>query len=763
MADNRAVWGIDIGQAGLKAIKLKYAESAGQAMAVAFDYVPHPKILSQPDAIPEELIPQALETFLSRNEIDGDLISISVPGKASLARFVSLPPVESSKVAEIVKFEAKQQIPFPLDEVIWDWQPLGEADEASGFMIDAEVGLFAMKRSEVLKQLQPFTERKVEVELIQTAPVALYNALLYDELGFRPDGAAPESDDYYVVLDMGCDDTTLVITNGEKIWIRTVNIGGNHFTRALVKEMKLSFAKAEHLKCNATKAPDPKAVFQALRPVFNDYVAEIKRSIGFFTGVNRQANITKVFGLGNGFKLAGLQKYLQHNLDYEVDRPEAFKGLAGDAVLNSPLFQENLLSFPVAYGLAVQTLGAGRLTTTLLPPEIALDRKIRRKKPWAVAAAAVLLAGFSTSMALNARAYDRVKPGPDGIWDDAEKQAADYGSLVGTKTSAYESQVGRFNAAKDTTKTLVEGRRDLKWLELFNAINAALPRDDAGADGLSITERRALNITSVTAQHVDDVGSWFTESVTENAKSFMPPGLIETPPSGEGYIITITGKSWHNDPNNYRLTRELYVMSTLVQNLREWQIERGGRTYDVRRLGVSHPVLASQKNATIMYTPPAGTQTDTTESRFADRARTGPNRTEQDGAEKLAETQFRVEFAWTPTPIEERAETDPNATIEDEVQLDENATLESDEPVGNPAAGGGAPGGGAAGAVAPGTDASSSGAPGSGDSAAGAGAGGGAPGGGPPAAAGGDNPDAANGGAAAPAGGGAPGGTPAGG
>ena len=77
----------------------------------------------------------------------------------------------------------------------------------------------------------------------------------------------------------------------------TVPIGGNHFTRALVKDMKLTFAKAEHLKCNATKSPDPKAVFQAMRPVFNDYVAEIQRSIGYFSSVNRSAKITKVVRL----------------------------------------------------------------------------------------------------------------------------------------------------------------------------------------------------------------------------------------------------------------------------------------------------------------------------------------------------------------------------------------------------------------------------------------------------------------------------------
>ncbi len=376
----RAVWGIDIGQYALKALKLRYLEGANQCAAVAFDYVPFPKILSQPDAIPDELIPEAIETFLSRNEIKDDLIAISVPGHASLTRFIQLPPVESGKVAEIVKYEARQQIPFALEEVIWDYQRLGSGVEESGYLLDAEVGLFAMKRDQVMQHLRPFQNAKLEVELIQIAPLGLYNMLCYDELGMRPGDPSPNPDEYTILLDMGCDNTTLLVSNGEKIWIRNVPLGGNHFTRALTKEMKLSFAKAEHLKCNATKSPDPRAVFQALRPVFNDYVAEIQRSIGFFSSVNRTAKIAKVIGLGNGFKLAGLQKFLQQNLQYEVERPDTFKALAGDAVLNSPLFADNILSFAVPYGLALQTLGLTTIQTTLLPQEIATERTIRRDR-----------------------------------------------------------------------------------------------------------------------------------------------------------------------------------------------------------------------------------------------------------------------------------------------------------------------------------------------------------------------------------------------
>src|SRR5205807_4217882 len=94
-----------------------------------------------------------------------------------------------------------------------------------------------------------------------------------------------------VLLDIGADNTDLIITDGTRIWQRNVPIGGNHFTRGLTKELKLTFAKAEHLKRNATKAPDPRAVFTAMRGIFNDFSSEVNRSIGFYSSVNRTAKI----------------------------------------------------------------------------------------------------------------------------------------------------------------------------------------------------------------------------------------------------------------------------------------------------------------------------------------------------------------------------------------------------------------------------------------------------------------------------------------
>src|SRR5437660_5533589 len=210
------VWGIDLGQCALKALRLENID--GQVTATAFDYVEHPKILSQPDADPDQLIREALEKFLSRNSLRGDQVAISIPGQSGLARFVKLPPVEEKKIADIVRFEAKQQIPFNLDEVVWDYQKLGSGEVIDGLALDTEIGLFAMKRDMVNKYLQHFKDVGVDVHVVQMAPLALCNYVAYDLL--KQDAGA-EGDDSakgsaIVALDIGTDASNLVITDGAR-------------------------------------------------------------------------------------------------------------------------------------------------------------------------------------------------------------------------------------------------------------------------------------------------------------------------------------------------------------------------------------------------------------------------------------------------------------------------------------------------------------------------------------------------------------------
>jgi type IV pilus assembly protein PilM len=503
MAKPTGVWGIDLGQCALKAIRLELID--GRPTATAFDVIEHPKILSQPDADPDVLIRESLEKFFERNKITTDQIAISISGQSGLARFVKLPPVEEKKIPEIVKFEAKQQIPFPLDEVVWAYQKIAGGEKVGAFTMDTEIGMFAMKRDIISRQLGHYQAVNAEVHYVQMTALALCNFATYEVLQKGgPDEQAlaaaaaenPAQDDTppgkkrcAVVLDIGTDSSNLIITDGAKIiWQRPVPLGGNNFTRALTKELKITFAKAEHLKRNAAKSPELATILKALRPVLTDFVGEVQRSLGYFTNTHRDAHVSYMVGLGSAFKLPGLQKYLSEKLSLEVRKPARMERLAGDAVLNDPNFLDNILTFPVAYGLALQGLTSlsgenyARLTTNLLPQEIHVERMIRAKKPWAAAAAAALLigvAGISFGYgakygAVNNPDIKKTLESTKGIVSQADQQA----SQQTTKKGEID------NSIKDVAAIISGNEERLNWLRLYEAISAALPRparyDDKG-------------------------------------------------------------------------------------------------------------------------------------------------------------------------------------------------------------------------------------------------------------------------------------------
>ncbi|MBI5722642.1 MAG: type IV pilus assembly protein PilM [Planctomycetes bacterium] len=381
MAVPRSVWSIDIGQCALKAMKLREIE--GELQIDAFDLIEHSKILTQAaDAADrKQLIQTALAQFLARNNVTGSLIAVSVPGQSSFTRFVKLPPVEPKKVPEIVRFEAEQQIPFPINEVQWRWQTFQDKDSP-----DVEVGIFAMKKLDIDAVLDHFKEVELDVDVVQMAPLALYNYMKFDGQT-APDGAT-------LLADVGADKTDLVIADGPRIWTRTIQIGGNSFTEALVKSFKLSFPKAEKLKRSAATSKYARQIFQAMRPIFADLVQEIQRSIGFYTSLHREARFKLLVGLGNGFRLPGLQKFFEQNLNINIVRVDSYLRVKSTDVTSTQAFTENVPSFGVAYGLALQALGLTAIDTNLLPLEIVRKRRWAKKNMWFMAAGGVLTVGM---------------------------------------------------------------------------------------------------------------------------------------------------------------------------------------------------------------------------------------------------------------------------------------------------------------------------------------------------------------------------------
>jgi type IV pilus assembly protein PilM len=205
-------------------------------------------------------------------------------------------------------------------------------------------------------------------------------------------------------------------------------------------------------------------------------------------------------------------------LDQDVTPIEQFNGLIGGSVTAVPNFKENQLTFGVAYGLCVQALRKSQLNTNLLPKEIITSRLVRAKKPWAVAAAALLMTGMAFSYASHYWAWQSAAVDSDSnpAMATALSQAANKATMAQGFVAKQGELVSQISAEVERGKALVsnvEGR--LLWLELLKAVDTALPKDprpmsERKQTAEDVTSRPELHIVSMDCQYFPDISSWAT-------------------------------------------------------------------------------------------------------------------------------------------------------------------------------------------------------------------------------------------------------------
>jgi type IV pilus assembly protein PilM len=106
--------------------------------------------------------------------IKGGPVNYATAAQSVFARFVELPAVEEEKIERIIAFEAQQNVPFPIDEVVWDYQLVG-----GGAGEQIQVVLVAIKE-DLLERVNAAVESTgLRTSIVCVAMMALYNAFRY--------------------------------------------------------------------------------------------------------------------------------------------------------------------------------------------------------------------------------------------------------------------------------------------------------------------------------------------------------------------------------------------------------------------------------------------------------------------------------------------------------------------------------------------------------------------------------------------------------
>ena len=279
MAVKNVVLCVDIGGSSIKAAQFSYS-SDGDIVLDKFAYSEFtPEVENGgPDAVLG-----VLKEVIVSNNFEAKNVFVSVSGQNSFIRFVKVPSMTSDrdKIKEIISYEAKQTIPFPMEEVVWDSQIIDPAENAEDNEIDAM--LVIVKNEDAMRIVNSVEPLGFSVRIIEVAPTACYNAARANMVG---------NTQCEMILNIGGKCSSLIFVDGGRFFVRSIPISGSTITQQIAKEFNIPFAEAEEMKRRhgfvalggAYEEPESEVaatVSKIVRNVMTRLHAEINRSLTF--------------------------------------------------------------------------------------------------------------------------------------------------------------------------------------------------------------------------------------------------------------------------------------------------------------------------------------------------------------------------------------------------------------------------------------------------------------------------------------------------
>lgn len=354
-SQQKQFFGLDLSGASVKVVELRHGPSKPQLVAYGGLALPAGSMQSD-SSVDRQNVANAIKQVVKKAHIQSTQVVAALPGSAVFTSIITMPKMPSTELAESIKWQAKQYVPSPLDEVILDWHVVGET---------------TAKKDKKGKDKDAAEETEIEVMLI-AAPISLVNKYvsIIHEAGLKPLALEIEplalaravvgvKDDPVIVLDMGQDSTEIsIVEEGVVRLNRNTTAGGGALTRAISQSLGIDANRAEQFKrdfgLNDEKLDGQ--IPKAIKPVLDTLGTEIKRSLEFYRDQpTATGEISQMVVVGGTARMPEFLAYLSSEFGLEVKIGDPWANVNYSASLKDQL-TEIAPSFSVTVGLAMREL-----------------------------------------------------------------------------------------------------------------------------------------------------------------------------------------------------------------------------------------------------------------------------------------------------------------------------------------------------------------------------------------------------------------------
>lgn len=418
----------------------------------------------------------ALKTLSKEHGFSGQATMI-IPGSFVLTRTINIPHIEESKRTQVIAFEAQQNIPYSLDEVVWDSQVVSDDG------VETEV-LFIAAKSEVINQLCGYMlSAGFQVDKINAATVLDYNTVQF---------AYPDLNEDVLLVNIGARSTNLLFCSSEGFYVRNIQLGGNSLTQSIADSLGRSFNRSEQIKHKffneQEHTDDDDARVKLINSCGDSFMRrmsqEITLSIVNYKRQNKGKAPKQLLLNGRGSLLKGLPEWLAEAQKIKVDLFDPLKNVSLEGAID---IETNVLLLQTSeiIGEACNEMVPNPSGINLLPDTVKDNIAFSRKKPLTLAAAACFALAFlppfiSFKMA-NALYSDNVEMIQSGLRPLVEKQS---------EIRSYQEKSEAISQSIKRLEGLVNSKSN--WIRFFADLQKSLHQaEDVWIDKLNVLRNRA--------------------------------------------------------------------------------------------------------------------------------------------------------------------------------------------------------------------------------------------------------------------------------
>lgn len=335
--------GLDIGSSQIKVCVLK--QRGKKFRLVNFGLLPlPPETIVDGEILNSAALVSSIRELLASQNIRVRDACLGLGGASVILRQISLPRMTEEELEESLAWEAKQYIPFDLEEVYLDFHISPHTPDAD----QMDVILVAAKRHVVDDYCAAARLAGLNPVVVDIHAFALVNMLTIS----RPDLA----ESCVCLVDVGASQTSFVVTrNGEVLQSRSRDVGSGGVTETLQRNLAIPFAQAEAFKSGgAGMGVVPADVQQMLEQGFNELADEVRKMLDYHID---QGGDQPEIGLvsGGGARAQAVVAALSQKLGFPCEPANPFGQMAlANKAINVPLLEAVAPQAAICTGMATR-------------------------------------------------------------------------------------------------------------------------------------------------------------------------------------------------------------------------------------------------------------------------------------------------------------------------------------------------------------------------------------------------------------------------